>query len=44
MLVIAIYVLVSVASLGTIGWQRLGASSAPIAEAAEFPSGNSAVF
>jgi len=39
MLVIAMYVLVSVASLGTIGWQRLGGSSAPIAEAAEFAFG-----
>jgi len=38
-IVVAIYVLVSVASLGTIGWQRLGASSAPIAEAAEFAFG-----
>jgi len=38
-IVIAIYILVSVSSLGTIGWQRLGASSAPIAEAAEFAFG-----
>jgi len=38
-IVITVYVLVSFASLGTIGWQRLGSSSAPIAEAAEFAFG-----
>ncbi len=38
-IVIAVYVLVSVASIGTIGWQRLGTSSAPIAEAAELAFG-----
>jgi len=38
-IVIAVYVLLSYTSLGTIGWQRLGASSAPIAEAAEFAFG-----